>query len=284
MNAPVASAQANQAESVRQYLNAVAPKDDLPAKDTLDLVFELNRRHIDLFSFSSVGVLLGWPLPLDVPALLNKLVIDQHGGYCFEHNRLFHAVLEALGYQVRSVLARVLYNKDVDCPQSPKTHRLIILTINDDTYVVDVGFGANGPKTPVRMSEEPTEGPHGDRYRVAKNAQGDFLLQILKQGEFFTLYSFDLNRYNEADFEMSHFYSHKHPQAGFVNNLVVARIHDGEVRSLKNDSYMKIYPGKDTHEVIDSADRLREILEKEFGHVQSKAECTFLFDGFCRAK
>lgn len=283
MNASVAIAPVSEAECTRQYLEVIGSGHSLPVQGSLALVFELNRRHIDQFSFSSVGVLLQYSLPLDVPSLLKKIVVEKKGGYCFEHNRLFHAVLETLNYKVSAVLARVLYNKGVDCPQSPRTHRLIILELEGQRYVVDVGFGANGPKTPVLLSEQPTKGPYGDEYRVTQNPLGDYLLQVKKNGEFFTLYSFDLHRYNEADFEMSHFYSHRHPSAGFVNNLVVARIHEGEVRSLKNESYMKIYPDGDRSEVITSAERLREILDQEFGHKQSATDCEFLFGRFCRA-
>lgn len=281
MNAPLSVTPAS--ETLKRYLQHIANDEPLAPTGSFALVQELNRRHIDLFSFSSVGVLLGWQLPLDVPALLEKLVVQRKGGYCFEHNRLFHEVLSLLGYSVRSVLARVLYNQSVDCPEAPKTHRLILLELEGERYVVDVGFGANGPKAPVKLDPEPTRGPHGDEYRVVPNALGDYLLQIKKHGDFFTLYSFDLARYNEADFEMSHFYSHKHPSAGFVNNLVVARIHDGEVRSLKNDSYMKIYPSGEQQQVITSAAQLRELLAGEFGHEISRDESETLFQGYCCA-
>ena len=44
---------------------------------------------------------------LDLASLWKKLVIDQRGGYCFEQNTLFAAVLEAIGFPVRRLAARV---------------------------------------------------------------------------------------------------------------------------------------------------------------------------------
>ena len=247
----------------------------------LDLVRDMHKKHIAELSFSSIGVLLGKELPLDVPALMKKMVEQGDGGYCFEHNKLFSEVLSSLNYNVRSVLARVLYNKNVENPTCPKTHRLILLEMEGETYVVDVGFGYSGPKQPVRLSMTPTEGPMGDKYRVMQNENRDYLLQTLRGGEFFTLYSFDLNRYNDWDFEMAHFFSHKHPTAGFVNNLVVARVLDKEVRSLRNGTYQRISPGCIEETEITNYKELQRILSNEFNHQLCAADCLLLFGKFC---
>jgi len=254
---------------------------DYAKNNSLDLVQELHKRHIAAIPFSSVGVLLEHELSLEIPKLMERMVELGYGGYCFEHNKLFSYAIESLGYNVRSVLARVLYNKDVEKPMCPKTHRLTLLELDEAVYVVDVGFGFSGPKQPVKLSMTPTPGPMGDQYRVANNKNGDYLLQILKDGEFFTLYSFDLNRYNESDFDMGHFYSHKHPQAGFVNNLVVARILDDQVLSLRNSGYQHIDPDRVQEQAITSHTQLQDILDTDFNRKLSSADCQFLFNKFC---
>jgi hypothetical protein len=52
-------------------------------------------------------VLLGRPIALDVPSLSAKIVDGRRGGYCFEQNTLFGAVLESLGFHVTPLAGRV---------------------------------------------------------------------------------------------------------------------------------------------------------------------------------
>jgi N-hydroxyarylamine O-acetyltransferase len=131
-------------------------------------------------------------------------------------------------------------------------------------YVGDVGFGPMGPRYPVSMSGE--ESHEGFRvFRIAKGRPGEFHMQTLKDGAFFSLYRFELHRYGQSDCEVGHFYSHKHPGATFVNQLVVSRILASEIHSLRNLEYWLITaPGEQRHEIADGA-QLQEVLDSRFG-------------------
>ena len=61
-------------------------------------------------------------------------------------------------------------------------------------------------------------------FRVEARAGGEYHMQLWQDGEFFSLYRFELARYGPADCEVGHFYSHRHPHATFVNHLVASRI------------------------------------------------------------
>ena len=63
--------------------------------------------HATHIPFENFDVLLGRPIRLDPEGLQAKLVGAGRGGYCFEHNTLFAAVLERLGYEVTLLAARV---------------------------------------------------------------------------------------------------------------------------------------------------------------------------------
>lgn len=268
-----------------RYLQAVSePPSDGDISSPLEQVSRLGCKHMSQFCFSSIGVLLKRPLPLDTDLILNKLVVGKQGGYCFEHNKLFYEVLEGLGMQVVPALARVLYNVSVDDPKSPKTHRITLLHAGSRRYVVDVGFGANGPKVPVEISDTPTVGPWGERYRIINNSRGDWLLQVFKNTEYFTLYSFDDGYYNDADFEMSHFYSHAHPSAGFVNNLVVAKSLKDRVISLKNNKLWIINRESVSETHVASSGQLASILNSHFGIFEAHTGIEYLFDRFCHGR
>jgi arylamine N-acetyltransferase len=49
------------------------------------------------------------------------------GGWCFEHNTLFRHALEALGFSVTSLAARVLWNAPPDSPMGPRSHMLLLV-------------------------------------------------------------------------------------------------------------------------------------------------------------
>lgn len=235
---------------------------------------EITRRHAAKFAFSSVGPMLGDELPLDIESLYQRIVVKRRGGYCFEQNGFLYAMLEDLGFDVRLYLARVIYNEDI---HPGLTHRITLVKLGEKRYIADVGFGPLGPQFPVCMSGE--ESHESFRiFRIRSRDAGEFHMQTLRDGEFYTLYKFELARYGPADCEVGHFYSHKHPGATFVNHLVVSKIMDEEVRSLRNREYWIINAtGEYKHSVSDGS-QLKMVLADHFGVLVSEAEGQRLFE------
>lgn len=259
------------AEIVTRYMQALGLTRRSP---DLSFLSEITRRHVATFAFCSVGPRLGDALPLDLDSLYQRIVVQARGGYCFEQNGLLYEVLADLGFVVKLYLARVIYNQDV---HPGLTHRITTVDVAGRQYLVDVGFGPLGPSLPVSMAKE--ESRDGDRvFRVAEPRTGEFHMQTLKDGAFFSLYRFELARYGQADCEVGHFYSHKHPEATFVKNLVVSRIMDGEIRSLRNREYRVLTKdGDDKRDIVD-AEQLRTILSGEFGIQITEPESRRLFE------
>ena len=82
-----------------------------PQDASLSLVAELQNKHIAEFCFNSLSVLLGETISLEINDIIHKIVVENKGGYCFEHNKLMHDSLEILGFNVRCLLAKVLNNQ-----------------------------------------------------------------------------------------------------------------------------------------------------------------------------
>jgi len=243
-------------------------------------VAELMRAHLDVFSFSGASVILGEDVSLDMEDIYRKIVVEGRGGYCFEHNKLFYEVLKNLGYKVTPYLARVVRNQD---KEAPLTHRIAVLEDDKEKYLVDVGFGAIAPVIPVNMAGSLVDSHMGNRYRIFDYGDGSYSLQWEQEEDFYTIYKFDLNHYQTPDFELGNFYSCKHPKATFVNNLVMARISDGEIFSLINHVYsVRSESGAKEFE-IESADELFKILNDVFKCNVSLAESERLYQ-FVKAK
>ena len=259
----------------QHYLNAL----ELPAlPPTLAYLNALIRRHIARLPFCSIGPRLGLDLPLDLPALFDRIVQQRRGGYCFEHNGLFFAMLAELGFDVQLLLARVIYNRNV---HPGLTHRITLVKVGAERYIADVGFGPMGPRAAVGMSGEP-DVREGQSYRVHEAQPSEWHMQLMKDGDWFSLYRFELLRYGEADCELGHFFSHRHPDAAFVNNLVASRILDGEVRSLRNREYRVLRPEGDQARPIEGPQQLHAILLEEFDLTMTEAESRILFENLPR--
>ncbi len=258
-------------EMVKNYLQILNLHDR-----ELDFEFlnDVVTRHVATFAFSSVGCQLGEDLPLGFESLYQRIVIQRRGGYCFEQNGLLYGVLEELGFSPKLFLARVIHNHDT---HPGLTHRITMVEYEGRQYVLDVGFGFLGPRIPVPMSE--IESNDGEKnFRIAERRPGEYHMQVFKDGDFFSLYRFELARYGQADCEVGHFFSHRHPDANFVNHLVVSLIQENETRSLLDLKYWFITKSSTQFREISDSEQLRRILVDELGVQITEDESRRLYE------
>ncbi|KAI1398162.1 arylamine N-acetyltransferase 3 [Hypoxylon fuscum] len=106
--------------------------------------------------FENLTLHYSWHRTINVQPqhLFNKIVRQpsRRGGYCMEVNSLFHTVLLSIGYDVFMTGARV-YEKETG-KYGGFSHCVNIVIIGSQRYMVDVGFGANGPTRPLRLGSE----------------------------------------------------------------------------------------------------------------------------------
>jgi N-hydroxyarylamine O-acetyltransferase len=259
-----------------------------PTELSLSFVELVQNKHIANYSFNSLAVVLGEEISLETELLSEKIVTRGLGGYCFEHNKLTYELLSALGYEVELKLARVLYNQE---KQAPRTHRVTLLKHQGLRYLIDTGFGAYGPSYPLLLEVDQEQTIGGETYRIISLSKQkqletvEYDVQILKGGDFFTLYRFDLADYSDADCQLSHFFSHKYPEAGFVNNLVISLKSDERIIALKNHELLTRFTDEkgqriELTDVVRSADALHNILTDSFGIALDQAITAHLFERF----
>lgn len=246
--------------------------------ENLSDIDKLIKVHIGKFCFSSAKVLLKDEISLELEDIYESLVVQKRGGYCFEHNKLMYEALKELGFDVEFYLARVINNSENEVPQ---THRFTLLSFDNRRYIIDVGIGFNTPSILVDFDEE-TASHQGFNYKVKTFDDDTFGLQKIKDGEAYTITKFDLNKCYEADFEMGHLYSHKHPCAVFVNNLVLSLIVGEELRSLRNDGYFKIYEDKKEQVDISSKESFQRVIREDFNLNFSSNEIELLYKNYVK--
>ena len=198
----------------------------------------LHAAHVASIPFENLDVQMGLPIRLDLDSLQQKLVGRRRGGYCFEQNTLFLAVLRRAGFDVVPCEARVRRGATT---LLPRTHMLLLVQMEGGRWLCDVGFGADGPLEPVPMDGGPHRQPQGT-FRVAAEAGGEGLnvLQSLQDGAWADLYAFRAEERFPVDYEMANHYTSTYPGSRFVTTLTAQR-QDAEGRHiLRNRAYARI--------------------------------------------
>lgn len=104
-----------------------------------DVLFKLQKNHLLNIPFENLDIHYGKKINLSIDKLYQKIIIDERGGFCYELNGLFYNLLKQIGFNAKLISARV-HAKNGD--YSPEyDHLAIIVHIDENEYLVDVGFG-----------------------------------------------------------------------------------------------------------------------------------------------
>lgn len=230
---------------------------------TLETLRAVHIRHPEAIPFENLDPLLRRPVRLDIASLEHKLVRSGRGGYCYEHNLLFREVLVAFGFEVTGLAARVLWIAPEDA-LTPRTHMLLLLTLDGERYLADVGFGSMTLTAPLRFELETVQStPHGP-FRLIRTGD-DFKLQAQLGEAWKTLYRFDLQPQIQLDYEVANWYVSTHPDSRFRTGLIAARIFEDRRYVLRNNDLGVHQPnGATERRTITSAAELRTTLESTF--------------------
>lgn len=129
----------------------------------------LHERHLRTVPFESLSVHLREPISLDAAALVDKLTVRGRGGFCYELNGAFAALLTALGFAVDLYEARV----GPDGGGMPYDHLCLHVRGDGVDHLADVGFGASFLH-PRRMELDVAQDDPAGTYELRSVADGWF--------------------------------------------------------------------------------------------------------------
>jgi N-hydroxyarylamine O-acetyltransferase len=216
---------------------------------SLDTLTRLHLAHFYSIPFENFDILLGRGIDLSPQALFNKLILKNRGGYCFELNGLFLEALKALGFEARALLARV----HLTGTPSGRGHQLALVTIEDNDFLADVGFGMNSPRGPIPLELDRPVTADGRTTRLIDGGDFGTMFQALEAGEWKDLYSFDMGYVFPADIAYGNHYTSTHPDTFFTYSRVAGRPFPGGGVTLL-DRTLKITTGgrEEVHTLPDS--------------------------------
>lgn len=234
-----------------------------PTQATLD---QLHALHPAAIPFENLNPLMGEPVRLDQASLEKKLLAEKRGGYCFEQNLMFMRVLEDLEYAVRPLLARVVWTNP-DGAAQPPSHLLLLVEINGQTHIADVGFGGLSLTAPLRLRADVEQSTPHETFRLT-GGEPDWTLEVQIGDEWRAVYVFTLDPVGEDDIPPINHRIATDPASPFISELRVAMAPPGRRLKLHNTT-LTIQPveGEREQREIASMESLRSVLTTEFGLV-----------------
>ncbi len=205
----------------------------------------LHRAHVMTVPFENLDIHLGRAISLDPADLFRKIVVDRRGGYCFELNGLFSLLLEDVGFAVTRLAARVSSGAE---GVRPRSHQLLMVTVGNAAWIVDVGFGGHGLLEPLRLVLGEEARQEHECFRLVAGERGEYLLQGEREGAWLDLYSFGLDACLPVDYTFASYYHSHSPDSLFMQKRICTMpTPDG--RKTLTDMVLKIRSGGSAHEI-----------------------------------
>jgi N-hydroxyarylamine O-acetyltransferase len=247
---------------VQSYLDRIGYRGPLTV--SAETLRALQVAHLQAVPFENLSIHARQPIVLDDDALFDKVVARRRGGFCYELNGLFAALLRALGFPVAMLSAGVAR---ADGTFSPEFDHMALLVTLEERWLADVGFG-DSFRDPLRVDErgEQPEGPRS--FRIDEDGRYFILLKRDGAAEpWQPQYRFTLQPYEYADYaEMCHFHQTS-PDSHFTRQTLCSlATPDGRI-TLTGLKLITTRNGERHERVLESEGERTGLLREVFGVV-----------------
>ncbi len=201
------------------------------------------------------------------------LTKPQQGGFCFQTASLLHDVLSQLGYNVSFCAARIILGIPPNSPDVlalPPTHLVLMVKLDDRSYLLDPGLGSSAPLSPILIPE--TESLINDNRFYFDKAENVFVLQrATRQNGWFNLMQTDLKPLSQKEVSLNLFKLQLHPTPIGIRDAktLVGKITENGRKSLlwelQSDIFKYICQEENTRtETVLTVEQAQQMLVTEF--------------------
>ena len=195
-----------------------------PLEPTAETLRRLHFAHLLAVPFENLSIHAGETIVLDDGALFDKVVARRRGGFCYELNGLFAALLRALGFEVELLSAGVLGKSGEFGPEFE--HMTLLVEADGRRWLADVGFGESFVE-PLLLDERGVQGQGARAYRIEEEGDRLILWQRDEDGRWEAQYRFSLTPHAYGDYaEMCH-YQQTSPLSHFTQKRLCTRLTEG---------------------------------------------------------
>ena len=247
---------------VDAYLQRIAVPQ--PVAADADGLRVLHRAHQLAVPFENLSIHLSEAISLEEADLAAKIVSRRRGGFCYELNGLFAALLESLGAEVTRLAARV-HGDDRLGP--PFDHLTLAVRLPDGsgTWLADVGFGSHSVY-PLLMDSRNDQADPAGTFRLADADDGD--VDVYKDGQ--PQYRIETRPRSLADFVATCWWQATSPASHFTQGTICSRLtEDGRI-SLSGRTLIRTTGAARAEEQLDDDDALLAAYRQNFGIVLNR--------------
>jgi N-hydroxyarylamine O-acetyltransferase len=226
---------------VHAYLARIAAT--RPARADVDSLRELQLRHLLAVPFENLSIHLGEDIVLEEGALVEKLVGRRRGGFCYELNGAFAALLSALGFTVTLLAARVFGDDGL----GPPFDHLVLRVDASTPWLADVGFGKFAHH-PLRLDARGEQPDPGGTFQIAESGHGD--LDVIQDGQ--PQYRVDGRPRALGDFEPTCWWHRTSPRSHFTRSLVCSMLTEAGRVTLSDRTLVQTVGGERRERILTS--------------------------------
>ena len=220
----------------------------------------LHRAHMQTVPFENLDIVLGRPIVLSLPAIYQKVVSRGRGGFCYELNSLFGWLLQALGYKVSMLSARV-YGSDGE--PGPDFDHMLLLVEAEGLAICDVGFGESFVE-PLLLQQDTPQQQGANRYRLCRDGDHWVYSSRRLQAEWQPQFRFPLTAQPlDAFFPMCH-YNQTSPESSFTRKSVCSRAREDGRVTLSNGRLIRTINGEREQQDVKDETTYRQLLARHF--------------------
>ncbi|MFY0570625.1 arylamine N-acetyltransferase family protein [Archangium lansingense] len=244
---------------IGQYLRRLGYEG--PWEPTLETLRGLHLRHLESVPFENLDIHSRRPIVLDEAAFFDKVVRNHRGGFCYELNGLFAALLRALGFQVTYLSGRV--SPDGIHPSGPEFDHLLLEVTLNGFWLVDVGFG-EGFVEPLPL--EPGRWDSGGVRFLLERLEDDWWLS--REGPDDArklLYVFSRVPRRLEEFSEMCRYHQTSPDSFFLKSTLCTRKTPTGRVTVSGHRLIVTEQGQRTERTLESAEELERALREHFG-------------------
>jgi N-hydroxyarylamine O-acetyltransferase len=178
----------------------------------LEALRRLHKKHLLSVPFENLDIRLGRPIILKEDAFYEKIIKHHRGGFCYELNGSFAALLTRLGFKVTMLSARVASKSG---GFSPEFDHMTLLVALKGRWLVDVGFGDSFTE-PKRLDYSRPQSDNRRVYRITRGSGGRLLSRWSAERRLWEpLYMFTLRPRKLEDFVRRSRYQQTSPNSHF---------------------------------------------------------------------
>ena len=231
-----------------------------PLEPSEQVLFDLHLAHLLAVPFENLSIHSGEQILLSEEALFNKIVVNGRGGFCYELNGLFAALLKQIGFNV-SILSAGVKNEKGEF--SPDFDHMTLMVVLNERWLADVGFGDSFRK-PLRLDSKQVQHDGNRLYRIAEN--GSYLMMMEKRidSEWKEMYRFKLDSYGYDDFNEMCRYHQTSPESHFTQRIICSLAKpDGRITISSNRLLITKEEDKQEKELA-SDEEVKAVLDEHF--------------------